>query len=348
MKTTAAVLYALNRPLIIEELTIPPLGPGQVLVQIAFSGLCRSQLNEILGHRGEDKFLPHLLGHEGSGIVREVGRGVKKVKRGDHVVLTWIKGKGADVPSCRYQNDTQTFINSGAVATFASHAVVAENRVVAVSGKLPLEYAALLGCAIPTGAGLVRHGCKATPGSSIAIFGMGGIGMSALAAARMTGCNPIIAIDIHRQKLAAAKNFGAHTTINASRHDPLEQIWNITNGQGVDFSLETAGVKSAMETAFKAVRPAGGLAVIAGNLAAGQTISLDPFDLIKGKRIMGSWGGGAIPDKDIPWYEEQYYKKALPLEKLVTHRLRLGQINRALSILQTRGNVTRVILSCQS
>ena len=156
MKTTAAILYQLNSPLQIEENEIPHLQEGQVLVKILFSGLCRSQLNEIKGFKGPDKFLPHLLGHEGSGIVQELGPKVRKVKKGDYVVLSWIKGKGREVPSTQYQKGNTT-INSGAIATFIQYAVVSENRVTVIPKTIEPDVASVLGCAVQIGAGIVEY-----------------------------------------------------------------------------------------------------------------------------------------------------------------------------------------------
>jgi S-(hydroxymethyl)glutathione dehydrogenase/alcohol dehydrogenase len=299
MKTTAAVLIGINRPLQIEELTIPPLKKGQVLVKVAYSGICHSQLNEIYGLKGEDKFLPHTLGHEGSGVVSEIGQDVTKVKPGDHVVLTWIKGSGQDMPSTQYLRKDGSIVNSGAISTFMTQAVISENRLVPITNRMPLKEAALLGCAIPTGAGIVKNTAKLQLGQSVAIFGCGGIGLSAILAAKMVGASVIIAVDIREQKLTQAKEIGATHVIDASRHVVLEEIQTITGKQGVDFAIEAAGQKMTMEVAFKAVKDKGGLCILAGNLPTGQNISIDPFDLIKGKRIIGTWGGETDPDKDI-------------------------------------------------
>ena len=156
MKTKAAVLYETNKPLVIEEVEIPKLKDGQVLVKVLFSGVCGSQLNEIKGLKGEDKYLPHLLGHEGSGIVEEVGSKVTKVKKGDYVVLCWIKGSGLDAPSCQYTKDNIK-INSGAITTFNQYSIISENRLFKIPKEVPPYVAALLGCAIPTGAGIIKN-----------------------------------------------------------------------------------------------------------------------------------------------------------------------------------------------
>jgi len=235
MKTKAAVLTKQKAPLEIWELEIPELKAGQVLVKVAYSGLCHSQLNEINGVKGEDKFIPHTLGHEGSGTIEAIGPEVTKVKPGDHVVLSWIKGKGADVPSCRYGN-----VNSGAISTFMTHAVISENRVIPIPDAMPLKEAALLGCAIPTGAGVVKNEMELQAGESFAVFGSGGIGLSALLAAKGAKADPIIAIDVNETKLNQAISCGATHVINATKQDPVAAILEITKGSGVDYVLSPA------------------------------------------------------------------------------------------------------------
>src|SRR5581483_3091486 len=166
----AAVLVELNRPLRIADLDIPDLKAGQVLVKFAYSGICGTQLLEIQGRKGEDRFLPHTLGHEGSGVVVAIGSGVKKAGPGDHVIVSWIKGVGADVPSSSYHS-SGGIVNSGAVSAFSTHAIVSENRVVRISKDMPLREAALLGCAVPTGAGTVLRDARVQRGQSVAVFG---------------------------------------------------------------------------------------------------------------------------------------------------------------------------------
>ena len=181
MKTNAAVLIAHNQPLEIVTLDLPPLQAGQLIVKMAYSGVCQSQLMEVTGKRGKDPYLPHLLGHEGSGEVIEIGEGVSKVKPGDNVVLGWIKGKGINAPGATYKWGDVT-VNSGSVTTFTEYAIVSENRCVKTPDGFPVELAPLLGCAVPTGAGLVLNTLKPKTGSSIAFFGLGGIGLSAMLA----------------------------------------------------------------------------------------------------------------------------------------------------------------------
>ena len=342
MKTLAAILEQLGQPLKIRELTIPDLKPGQVLVEVAYSGLCHSQLLEMRGERGPDRFLPHTLGHEGSGIVLKVGKDVTKVKPGDHVVLSWIKGNGADVPSTIYQS-SEGLVNSGAISTFMHQAVTCENRVIPVTDAMPLREAALLGCAIPTGAGIVLNTAKVRPGSSIAIFGVGGIGLSAVLAADLAHATTIIAVDIFDYKLEQARRVGATHTINAREKNPLTAILEITEQRGVDYAIEAAGQSESMETAFQAVRENGGLCVLAGNLPYGERISLDPFDLIRGKQIVGTWGGETQPDHDIPIYANLYLSGRLKLDGLITHTYSLDEINQAAEDLE-HGKVGRALI----
>ena len=171
----AAILEQLNSPLVIKDIEIPSLAPGQVLVKLAYSGVCQSQLMEIKGKRGDDKFLPHLLGHEGSGVVMEIGESVTKVRPGDKVILGWIKGSGLNVNGAIYKSYDGKNVNSGGVTTFNEYSVVSENRCTILPGGVPMDIAVLFGCAIPTGAGIVMNTLKPYTGSSIAIWGLGGI-----------------------------------------------------------------------------------------------------------------------------------------------------------------------------
>ncbi len=344
--TKAAILSQINQPLEIDELIIPGLKRGQVLVKICYSGICHSQLNEIRGLKGEDRFLPHTLGHEGSGIVIEVGPEVQKVKAEDHVVLTWIKGKGIDAPATQYQRQVGSVVNSGAISTFMEYAVISENRLVVIPGEMPLKEAALLGCAIPTGAGIVLNTARVQPNSSVAVFGVGGIGLSSILAAKMVEAAVIIAVDIREQKLIQAREIGATHTINASTQDVLETIKSITNGQGVDFAIEAAGKRETMETAFKSVKDKGGLCILAGNLPAGQQISIDPFDLIKGKRIIGTWGGETDPDREIPDYVDHFLSGRVSLSFFTSDIYRLAEINNSFNDLAS-GKVNRALIEFQ-
>jgi S-(hydroxymethyl)glutathione dehydrogenase/alcohol dehydrogenase len=341
MKTLAAVMTGIRTPLELLELEVPDLKCGQVLVKMAFSGLCHSQLNEIQGLKGEDKYLPHTLGHEGSGTVCAIGEGVKKVQLGQPVVLSWIKGQGADVPNCSYTYKGK-IVNSGAISTFLQYAVISENRLTPIPKEMPLREAALLGCALPTGAGVIRNEMQLQAKQSLAIFGLGGVGLSALIAAKQLGADPLIAVDIQAPKLMKAKQLGATHTFLATSPILEKELCAVTGESGVDFSFESAGKKSAMEQAYRCLKP-GGLCILAGNLPKGEKIEIDPFDLIVGKKIVGTWGGRSKIEEDISDYTALFLQKKLPLEQLITHVVKLQEINTLIHELET-GTVGRGLI----
>lgn len=332
----AAVLSSLNAPLqVLTGLEYALPARGQLLVKLAYSGVCHSQLMEVRGRRGEDVYLPHLLGHEGSGKVVQVGDGVAKVNVGDLVVLGWIKGSGLDGGGVKYRcNCLPYVINAGGVTTFNEYALVSENRVVPLPKGVPLDIAVLFGCAVPTGAGIITNDLRPAPGSTIAVFGLGGIGMSALMATMLFECAKVIAVDVSADKLALARSFGATHTINATEVDPVSEIRVLTNDLGVDYSVEASGQVSVIEQAFDSVRRGGGVCVFASHPEHGKRISIDPFELICGKQIRGSWGGSSNPDRDIPSFAKLYLEGRLPLEKLITKRYPLDAINEALDDLE--------------
>jgi S-(hydroxymethyl)glutathione dehydrogenase/alcohol dehydrogenase len=321
---------------------MPSPGPGQVLVKVACSGVCHSQLMEVQGKRGPDRYLPHLLGHEGSGTVLEVGQGVDKILPGDRVVLTWIKGEGADSGGTAYCG-AQGVVNAGPVTTWSEHAIVSENRCVRLGREMPMDVAALLGCAVLTGAGIVLNTMRPKPEESILVWGVGGVGLSAVMGANVCGCKTIIAVDTHENKLELARDFGATHLVNAQLEDPRKRIGEIVGPDGVNFAVEAAGLVRTIEMAFESVRKRGGLCVFASHPPSGERISLDPHDLISGKTIKGSWGGESIPDRDIPRFVELYRHGKLPLEKLITGRYGLEDVNQALADLET-GTAGRPVL----
>jgi S-(hydroxymethyl)glutathione dehydrogenase/alcohol dehydrogenase len=304
------------------------------------SGICRAQYNEMIGLKGPDKFLPHLLGHEASAIVVKSGPGVKKVKKGDYVILSWIKGKGLDGINSQYCCEGQA-INAGGVTTFGEHSVVSENRVTKIPKKIPPDVAAIIGCAVLTGAGIVDNTLKVKRGSSLAVFGAGGVGLCAIMAAKRVGCRHIIAVDVVDKKLTFAQELGATESINSAQGNVIEKIKSIAPA-GLDYAIDASGNKLAMETAFAALHEKGTL-VIAGNLSKDEKISIHPFELIKGKKILGTWGGEAFPDRDIPRYIKAYLQGSLPLGKLITNRFSLGEINQAFEVLKG-GEAGRIVI----
>ncbi|TMP33852.1 zinc-binding dehydrogenase [Pseudoalteromonas rubra] len=339
----AAVLFETGQPLkIVDNIQLPALITGQVQVKVLYSGLCHSQLMEVSGGRGEDKYLPHLLGHEGVGIVEAIGEGVTKVKVGDKVVIGWIKGEGQDAPGGKYPHEDY-LINSGSATTLCEQTIVAENRVVKLPQGFPDKLAVLLGCALPTGLGLVFNELKPEKEKNIAIFGLGGIGMSALLAAKLSSPAKLIAVDVSDEKLALAKELGATHTINATSEDPVKAIYQITNNIGVDYSLEAGGTTGTIEQAFASVKDGGGQCVFASHPRDDLKISLEPHAFHRGKSIRGSWGGGSKPDSDIPKFVKLYQEGKLNLEALLSKIYKLDEINSALKDLEEKRIVRAII-----
>ena len=333
LTTTAAVLRDPGGPLSIERLHIPELKPGQVLVDLVWSGVCATQLLEARGMRGPDAYVPHTLGHEATGHVAAVGEGVTKVAEGDAVVVTWLKGEGADVPSTTYESESGETVNSGAISTFMETTVTCENRVVRIDADSPLREAALLGCALPTGAGAVLKTAGVEEGASVAIFGVGGVGLAAVAGAMLAKAGRIFAVDLKQPALERARAAGATDAVDASERDSDEAILELTDGRGVDYAIECSGARPAMEAAFRSVRRGGGLTVLAGNLPHGGRIEIDPFELIAGRRIIGTWGGDTRPDEDIPRYLEMLKDGRLDPVPLLGEEFALAEVDRAIDAL---------------
>ncbi len=331
-----AVLYETGKPLVVEnEIQIPALLRGQVLVEIAYSGVCHSQVMEARGRRGVDKFLPHLLGHEATGVVQDIGPDVTKVKKGDRVILGWIKGSGIEAGGCKY-SCKEHVVNSGGVTTFSSHAVASENRLTILPQGVPMDIGVLFGCALLTGAGMVFNQVKPKEQSTIAVIGLGGIGLSALIAAKLFKPTQLVGIDVSHEKLELAKSFGATSVINSDKNPNwVAELLKMTEGKGFDYVVEAAGQASTIESGFEATKR-GGLCVFASHPENGQKIQIDPYELICGKRIQGSWGGGSQPDQDIEKLAALYREGNLPLEKFFTKKYQLSQINVALEDLEQK------------
>jgi S-(hydroxymethyl)glutathione dehydrogenase/alcohol dehydrogenase len=340
-KIRAAVLEELGKPLTIKNLDLPALLQGQVLVKVHFSGVCRSQLMEVSGGRGADPWLPHLLGHEGSGTVISIGENITKVAVGDHVIMGWVKGDGVDAPGAKYHCNNQ-IINSGRVTTFSNYTIVSESRLVKKPVGLPFDVATLFGCALPTGAGMVLNELNPQPSDTVAVLGLGGIGLSALMTLKAIGIQKIIAIDVSEEKLKLAKSLGATYIINSHSEDCESALRKITS-QGVDICIESAGTVTTIEQGFKLIRQVGGQLLFASHPPEGDKISLAPHELISGKKISGSWGGGSKPDIDIPRMYKIFSNAKIPIESLLTKRYRLEDINAALEDLRL-GSVFRPLI----
>lgn len=341
MKTTAALLVELDKPLELAEITCPALKPGQVLVEIAFSGVCHTQILEARGRRGPDPYVPHCLGHEGSGTVLEAGPGVTKVKADDQVILSWIKGSGFNVPGSVYTWNGRA-VNAGAVTTFQRHAVVAENRLTPMPAGLGLREAIVLGCALPTGLGAVVNTAHPSAGQSLAVFGAGGIGQSAIAGAVVSGCVPVIAVDPNPAKRDLALRFGATHVLDPVAVDPVAEIHKLTGG-GADYAIEATGLPAVMVQTLESVKPQGGRAVVIGNAVRGQLIPLDPRLLNDGKSLLGCWGGDAVPDRDYPRFARLLTSGRINVGPLLSASYALEGINDALDDLEA-GRVGRPVI----
>jgi S-(hydroxymethyl)glutathione dehydrogenase/alcohol dehydrogenase len=341
MKTRAAVLVELNQPLVVAELEVPALKKGQVLVEVLFSGVCHTQLLEMRGLCGPDKFLPHALGHGGVGRVLEVGPGVTKVKKDRKVVLSWMKGGGLDGGPVKFKWGAQD-VGAGPIATFMSAAVISENRVSPLEDdRIPMRQAAILGCAAPTGFGLVFNTLRAQAGRSLAVFGLGGIGLCAVAAARVAGLRRVVAVDPRRDRLEVALAMGATNVLDAADAVPIEL--RALEPRGFDYAIEATGSPAVMSQALECVRAQGGMAVIAGNARFGETLELDPHHFNQGKRLLGSWGGDNDPDRDFPEYARLVAGKKVDLSPLTSAVYPLSRVNVALDDLEA-GRALRPLL----
>lgn len=344
MKTRAAVLDKIGAPLTIRKLTVPDLQRGQVLVRLQAAGVCHSQLSEIAGERGADKYLPHLLGHEGAGVVEAVGVGVKKVHAGDTVILTWIQGKGLAAGGVQYE-DASSVVNAGPIAVFSEYAVVSENRLIPVGAKIASQIEpkvlALFGCAVPTGVGAVVNTLKVRPKSTVAVFGVGGVGLCSVMAAKLAGASRVFAIDIVPAKLRLARKAGATTVINAAAKGAGRALQSLQDS-GVQYAVAATGIPQVIEQAFDLITDGGKVAVV-GHPPHGKKIRLDPHALIRGKQIIGSWGGDVHPDRDIARYLAWHIEGKLPVDLLVGKTYGLAWINQAMRDL-SNGSVVRPII----
>lgn len=325
----AAILVEQRKPLVIAEIELPKtLDVGQVLVKVHYSGICGSQLGEIDGAKGEDKFLPHLLGHEGSGTVIETGPGVRHVKAGDKVVLHWRKGLGIEPVPPKYKWDGKT-VNAGWVTTFNEYAIVAENRITPIPADSDMEVAALFGCAVTTGFGVVVNNAKLKIGESVVVFGAGGVGLNIVQAAAMVSAWPVIAVDLHDNRLDLARQMGATHLINSKKTDARQAILDIVGSAGVDAFIDNTGQPAIIEMGYQLVKPQGRVTLV-GVPRKGNNINIHSLPLHFGKGLSGSHGGEAVPEADIPRYQSMFGAGRLRLRELITETHDLDDINTAI------------------
>lgn len=372
MQIRAAVLnqmgakppFAESRPLRIETLELDPPGRGELLVRIAAAGLCHSDLSVINGDRPRP--MPMALGHESAGIVEALGEDVSDLVVGDHVVMVFMPSCGHCVPCAEGRpalcepgaaaNGAGTLLSGkrrlhcdGAdvnhhlgVSGFADYAVVSRRSVVKVDRELPLDEAALFGCAVLTGVGAVVNTARLQPGQSAAVIGLGGVGLSSVLGAIASGARQVVAIDLSDAKLGLARQLGASHTVNARDADAAEQVRELTGG-GVDFAFEMAGAARAMELAFKITRR-GGATITAGLPPPTAALAVPLVQLVAEERTLkGSYIGTCVPTRDIPRYVALYRAGRLPVDRLMSGKLKLDDINEGFDRLHDGSAVRQVI-----
>jgi S-(hydroxymethyl)glutathione dehydrogenase/alcohol dehydrogenase len=334
----AAILAAQKQPLVLDDVKLPErLGFGQVLVRVAYSGICGAQLNEIDGAKGEDPYLPHLLGHEASGTVLDVGPGVKTVTAGRRVVLHWRKGRGIEAAPAQYQWRGKP-LNSGWVTTFSEYTVVSENRVTPIPDGLEMDVAPLFGCAVTTGLGVISNNARLRIGESLVVFGAGGVGLNVIQGAALASAYPVVAVDLYDSKLELARRFGATHTVNSRQQDARAEISRIVGSGGADVTVDNTGQTQVIELAYELTAPQGRV-ICVGVPTKGRKTAIYTLPLHFGKVITGSHGGDTDPTADIPRYARLYRAGKLQLRELITDRFPLARINEAIDRMRA-GEIT--------
>ncbi|OPK10656.1 alcohol dehydrogenase [Pseudomonas sp. VI4.1] len=372
MQVRAAVLrhmnvkppYAQSKPIVIETIELAPPGPGEVLVRIRAAGLCHSDLSVINGDRPRP--MPMALGHEAAGVVEALGEGVSDLEPGDHVVMVFMPSCGHCLPCAEGRpalcepgakaNAAGTLINGSVrlsspaghvhhhlgVSAFAEYAVVSRNSVVKIDRDLPFVEAALFGCAVLTGVGAVVNTAQLRVGSTAVVIGLGGVGLASVLGARAAGASKIIAVDLSPEKLALAKDVGATAVVNGGDADAVEQVLQLTGG-GADYVFEMAGSIRALDNAMKMTKR-GGMTVTAGLPPPGSALSVNVVQLVGEERTLkGSYIGTCVPIRDIPRFIELYRDGRLPVDRLLSGRLKLDDINEGFDRLHDGSAVRQVI-----
>jgi alcohol dehydrogenase len=373
IKCRAAVLFdmglsrpfAKSKPVKVEEIELDPPGFGEVLVKVAAAGLCHSDLSVVNGNR--PRAMPMVLGHEGSGVVEELGEGVDDFEIGDHVVFIFVPSCGKCI-SCKegkpalcdpglaangagtlLSGEKKISLNGNlinhqvGVSCFAEYTVVSSKSLVKVDKSLPLDEAALFGCAVITGAGAVFNTANIKVGSTVAVVGLGGTGLAALMGAKAAGASKIIGIDLLQDKLDLAKQLGADEVYKADDPDILDNIHKFTKG-GVHYSFECVGSEKAMELAYKTLKR-GGTVVSSGLSHPDKSFSIKHVDLVANEKIIkGSFLGSCVPDRDIPAYIDLYRSGRLPVDRLMSDHITLDEVNEGFDKLSD-GNTVRQIIS---
>jgi alcohol dehydrogenase len=373
MKTIAAVLYKMaepapyaeSTPLVVGELELAGPESGEALVAIAGAGLCHSDLSVIDGAR--PRVMPMVMGHEASGIVLELGEGVRDLAVGDHVVFSFVPACGRCLPCATGRpalcengaraNTAGTLLTGTrhfrdaegrelhhhlGVSAFSQYTVTARESIVRIDPDIPLDIAALFGCAVLTGVGAVFNTARVAPGAAVAVFGLGGVGLSVVMGARAAGAHPIIAVDLLEGKLALARAAGASHTVNARDHDPVEAVREITAG-GAPYTFESVGSERVLAQAYAATRR-GGATISLGLPHPSKMFSVSAVSLVAEERtVKGSYMGSAVPQRDIPRFIALYKAGLLPVDQLLTRTIAVDEINAAFDAL-AKGEAVRQVI----
>ncbi|EDM26477.1 Zn-dependent alcohol dehydrogenase, class III [Lentisphaera araneosa HTCC2155] len=367
MKSKAAVAFAAGKPLEIVEIDVEGPKAGEVLIRNVASGVCHTDAFTLSGDDPEGEF-PVILGHEGGAIVEAIGPGVTSVVPGDHVIPLYIpecgvckfctsgktnlcqavratQGKGV-MPdgSSRFSYKGQKLLHYMGTSTFSEYSVVAEISVAKINKAAPLEKVCLLGCGITTGIGAVLNTAKVEPGSTVAVFGMGGIGLSCVQGAVMAGASRIICVDINEDKFEMAKQLGATDFINPKKHGASIQdvIVELTDG-GVDYSFECIGNTQVMRSALECCHKGWGKSVIIGVAGSGQEISTRPFQLVTGRQWMGTAFGGVKGRSELPGLVDDYLAGKIEIDSMITYSMPIEEINRAFDLMHEGKAIRSVV-----
>jgi S-(hydroxymethyl)glutathione dehydrogenase/alcohol dehydrogenase len=367
MRTRAAVAYAPNQPLEIEEIDVAGPKAGEVMVRIAATGVCHTDAYTLSGIDPEGIF-PAILGHEGAGVVVELGPGVKSVSIGDHVIPLYTpecrsckfcrsgktnlcqairatQGQGL-MPdrTSRFSKNGRPIFHYMGTSTFSEYTVLPEISIAKIDQQAPLDKVCLLACGVTTGIGAVLHTAKVEPGATVAVFGLGGVGLSAVQGAAMARAGRIIAIDMNESKFEYARLFGATDCINPSQYDrPIQQLIVELTGGGCDYSFECVGDVRVMRAALESCHKGWGVSVIVGVAGAGQEIATRPFQLVTGRVWKGSAFGGVKGRTELPQMVEQYQRGEIRIDELVTHDLKFEQINHAFELMHHGQSIRSVL-----
>jgi len=360
----AAVLYELKTPLRVEDVDLDPPRAHEVRVKIAANGVCHSDWSVIHGVLRSP--LPVVLGHEGAGVVDEVGPEVTLVKPGDHVVLSFapycgrcyycalgrpvlcenmriVMGKGTLLDgTCRLKKAGRDLFHMAGLSSFAQYAVVSEVACVRIPESVPLDRACLVGCGVMTGVGAAINTARVEPGASAVVIGCGGVGLNVIQGCALAGAATIIGIDLVDRKLEYARQFGATHALNAGREDVVKAVRGLTDGRGADYAFEVIGLGKTIEQAYNLTR-SGGTTVVVGAAAREETVTLPAWSFLGEKIIKGSLYGSTRPHVDIPRLIDLYVKKKLKLDELITRTYPLDQVNEAMAALE-KGEVARSVV----